>query len=74
MRSRGGKVVLHGDSFPGSPGVFAEAGRRKKATSTFTPTMIRTPFAGRGTVAMEILRQHPGPLDAIFSSRWAAAA
>ncbi|CAG8863586.1 L-threonine dehydratase biosynthetic IlvA [Pseudomonas fluorescens] len=65
VRSRGGQVVLHGDSFP-----HALAHALKLADShgaTFVPPFDDPDvIAGQGTVAMEILRQQPGPLDAIF--------
>ncbi|MNM57902.1 L-threonine dehydratase biosynthetic IlvA [compost metagenome] len=65
VRSRGGEVVLHGDSFP-----HALAHALKLADSegaTFVPPFDDPDvIAGQGTVAMEILRQQPGALDAIF--------
>ncbi|RWU21574.1 threonine ammonia-lyase, biosynthetic [Pseudomonas alkylphenolica] len=65
VRSRGGNVVLHGDSFP-----HALAYALKLADSegaTFVPPFDDPDvIAGQGTVAMEILRQQPGALDAIF--------
>jgi threonine dehydratase len=65
VRSRGGKVVLHGDSFP-------EALAHSLKLVDEQNLVYIHPFddpltiAGQGTVAMEILRQHPGNLDAIF--------
>jgi len=63
VRSRGGEVVLHGDSFP-----HALAHALKLADSegaTFVPPFDDPDvIAGQGTVAMEILRQQPGALDA----------
>lgn len=62
---RGGKVVLHGMSFDEA---CAEALlRAKKDGLTFIhPYDDPDVIAGQGTVAMEILRQHQGKLDAIF--------
>ncbi|NBA96577.1 threonine ammonia-lyase, biosynthetic [Pseudomonas sp. R5(2019)] len=65
VRSRGGNVVLHGDSFPQS---LAHALRlADEQGATFVPPYDDPDvIAGQGTVAMEILRQQPGELDAIF--------
>ena len=38
----------------------------KKASHLFTPLTTPDVIAGQGTVAMEMLRQHQGPLDAVF--------
>ncbi|MEL7937455.1 threonine ammonia-lyase, biosynthetic [Pseudomonas delhiensis] len=63
--SRGGEVVLHGDAFPEA---LAHALQLAEAHGyTFVPPYDDPDvIAGQGTVAMEILRQHPGRLDAIF--------
>jgi len=65
VRDRGGKVVLHGDAFPEA---LAHSFERVKADGLVYIHPFDDPhvIAGQGTVAMEILRQHPGPLDAIF--------
>jgi threonine dehydratase len=61
----GGEVVLHGDSFSDA---FAHALVLQQAQDlTFVhPFDDPDVIAGQGTVAMEILRQHQGPLDAVF--------
>uniref|UniRef100_UPI00119CF40A pyridoxal-phosphate dependent enzyme n=1 Tax=Pseudomonas oryzihabitans TaxID=47885 RepID=UPI00119CF40A len=61
VQSRGGEVVLHGDAFPDA---LAEALRLVKEQGyTFVPPYDDPDvIAGQGTVAMEILRQHPGRL------------
>jgi threonine dehydratase len=61
----GGEVVLHGDSFSDA---FAQALLLQQAQNlTFVhPFDDPDVIAGQGTVAMEILRQHQGPLDAVF--------
>jgi threonine dehydratase len=65
VRSRGAEALLHGESFP-----FALA-RALELVQQTGRTFV-SPFddpdviAGQGTVAMEILRQHQGGLDAIF--------
>ncbi|WP_446731581.1 threonine ammonia-lyase, biosynthetic [Pseudomonas sp. OTU5201] len=65
VRSRGGKVVLHGDAFPDA---LAHALKlAEECGLTFVPPYDDPDvIAGQGTVAMEILRQHAGRLDAIF--------
>ncbi|MFM9270363.1 threonine ammonia-lyase, biosynthetic [Halomonas elongata] len=65
VRAWGAKVVLKGDAFA------AAAGHAQELIEEHGYTYI-PPFddvdviAGQGTVAMEILRQHGGRLDAIF--------
>ncbi|NYT37590.1 threonine ammonia-lyase, biosynthetic [Allopusillimonas soli] len=65
VRRFGGEVVLAGDSFSDA----AEHARQleKKERLTFVhPFDDPDVIAGQGTIGMEILRQHPGPIDAIF--------
>ncbi len=65
VRSRGAQALLHGASFP-----FAQEHAlklaRESARTFVSPFDDPDVIAGQGTVAMEILRQHPGHLDAIF--------
>ncbi len=63
--ARGGRAVLHGDAFPEA---LAHALQLAEARGlTFVPPFDDPDvIAGQGTVAMEILRQHPGRLDAVF--------
>src|SRR5207344_2531092 len=65
VRSLGGEVVLHGDSYSDA---YVHALELEKAQSlTFVhPFDDPDVIAGQGTIAMEILRQHQGPIDAIF--------
>ncbi len=64
VRSRGGQVVLKGDAFPQA---LAHALKLAEQGYTFVaPFDDADVIAGQGTVAMEILRQQPGALDAIF--------
>ncbi|MFG0753677.1 threonine ammonia-lyase, biosynthetic [Pseudomonas sp. TYF_14] len=65
VRSRGGKVVLHGDSFPEALAYSLKLVDEKGFVYVHPYDDPHT-IAGQGTVAMEILRQHPGRLDAIF--------
>ncbi len=65
VRARGGKVVLHGDAFPEA---LAHSLKlvEDKGYVYIHPYDDPHVIAGQGTVAMEILRQHQGPLDAVF--------
>ncbi|PVZ59110.1 threonine ammonia-lyase, biosynthetic [Pseudomonas sp. B1(2018)] len=65
VRSQGADAVLHGESFPFALAhALALAG---ESGGTFvSPFDDPDVIAGQGTVAMEILRQHQGALDAIF--------
>jgi len=65
VRSRGGKVVLHGDSFPEALAYSLKL-VEEMGFVYIHPYDDPDTIAGQGTVAMEILRQHQGPLDAIF--------
>jgi len=65
VAARGAEVVLHGDS-------YAEAYkralklRRSRGLTYVHPFDDPEVIAGQGTVGMEILRQHPRAIDAIF--------
>jgi threonine dehydratase len=61
----GAEVILHGDSYDEA---LAEAHRLREARgAVFAPPYDdEDVIAGQGTVAVEILRQHPEPIDAIF--------
>jgi threonine dehydratase len=65
VRYWGGKVILHGDT-------FEEAHERARILERELGLTFVHPYddpdviAGQGTVGMEILRQHPDPIDAIF--------
>ena len=65
VRGRGAQVVLHGDSYDEA---YAHARiLSKKQTLTFVhPYDDADVIAGQGTIGMEILRQHAGPIHAIF--------
>jgi threonine dehydratase len=65
VKSLGGEVVLHGDSY--SDAYLHAIELEKKQGLTFVhPFDDPDVIAGQGTIAMEILRQHQGPLDAVF--------
>ncbi len=65
VKTLGGEVVLHGDSYSDA---YHHAVELEKAQGlTFVhPFDDPDVIAGQGTIAMEILRQHQGPLDAVF--------
>ena len=65
VRTLGGEVVLHGDSYSDA---YAHAVQLQEQQGlTFVhPFDDPDVIAGQGTIAMEILRQHQGPLDAVF--------
>ena len=64
-RARGAEVILHGDAFDEA---LAEA-RRREAEEGLTflhPFDDAEVIAGQGTIGMELLHQHTGPIEAIF--------
>jgi len=65
VRARGARVVLHGDSYDDAS-KHARLLERKHGLTFVHPYDDPDVIAGQGTIAMEILRQHPQPLDAIF--------
>jgi threonine dehydratase len=65
VRALGGEVVLHGDSYSDAHAHALEL-EAAKGLSFVHPFDDPDVIAGQGTIAMEILRQHPGRIDAIF--------
>ncbi|MCB1615468.1 MAG: threonine ammonia-lyase, biosynthetic [Pseudomonadales bacterium] len=65
VKARGGKVVLHGDTYD-EASTFAKALVREKGMCYVHPYDDPDVIAGQGTIGMEILRQHTGKIDAIF--------
>lgn len=65
VRSRGAKVVLHGDTYDEASQHALQLVEEKQLTYVH-PFDDPDVIAGQGTIGMEILRQHTGPLDAIF--------
>jgi threonine dehydratase len=65
VKARGGEVVLAGESFDEA---YAHARELEKAEKLSFVHPFDDPdvIAGQGTIGMEILRQHPKPIDAIF--------
>src|SRR6478752_6751771 len=65
VKTLGGEVVLQGESYSDAYTHAVEL--EKKQGLTFVhPFDDPDVIAGQGTIAMEILRQHQGPLDAVF--------
>ena len=65
VRRLGGEAVLHGGAYDEAYEHAAQIARREGMTFVH-PYDDPEVIAGQGTVAMEILRQHPAPLHAIF--------
>jgi len=65
VRALGGEVVLHGDSYSDAY-QHALALQKQEGLTFIHPFDDPDVIAGQGTVAMELLRQHQGPLDAVF--------
>jgi threonine dehydratase len=65
VKSLGGEVVLAGDSYSDA---YEQALKlqAKQGLTFIHPFDDPDVIAGQGTIAMEILRQHQGPLDAVF--------
>ena len=65
VRALGGRIVLAGNS-------YSDAYERARELEAEQGSVFVHPFddpdviAGQGTVGMEILRQHQGPIDAVF--------
>src|SRR5262245_29429505 len=65
VRARGAEVVLVGDSYDEAHAAARRLERRRSLTFVH-PYDDPDVIAGQGTIGMEILRQAPGPLDAVF--------
>ncbi|UVM30452.1 threonine ammonia-lyase, biosynthetic [Pseudomonas sp. B21-019] len=65
VHSRGADAVLHGESFPFALAYALDLAQQTGRTFV-SPFDDPDVIAGQGTVGMEILRQHQGPLDVIF--------
>ena len=65
VKSHGGEVVLHGDSYSDAYGRALELQAQHGLTFVH-PFDDPDVIAGQGTIAMEVLRQHQGPIDAVF--------
>ena len=65
VKALGGEVVLHGDSYSDAY-QHALALEKQQGLTFVHPFDDPEVIAGQGTIAMEMLRQHQGPLDAVF--------
>ena len=59
------RIVLHGESYSDAA-QHAKALEKSEALTFVHPFDDPEVIAGQGTIAMEILRQHSGPIDAVF--------
>jgi threonine dehydratase len=65
VKARGAHVVLHGDSYDEAYHYARALGRRRRLAFVH-PYDDPDVIAGQGTIAMEMLRQHPEAIHAIF--------
>ncbi|MGZ5206934.1 MAG: threonine ammonia-lyase, biosynthetic, partial [Caldimonas sp.] len=65
VRALGAEVVLRGDSYSDAHAHALEL-EGERSLSFVHPFDDPEVIAGQGTIAMEVLRQHQGPIDAIF--------
>lgn len=65
VRAHGAKVVLQGDTYD-EASAHAQTLVAEKQLTYIHPYDDPDVIAGQGTVAMEILRQHPDHIDAVF--------
>lgn len=63
--SFGGNPVIHGNSFDDAY-AYARQLEREQGMTFVHPFDDLDVIAGQGTIAMELVRQHPDPIDAIF--------
>jgi threonine dehydratase len=65
VASRGAEVVLYGDSYSDAYEHAREITRERNATFVhpYDDPMV---IAGQGTIAMELLRQHSGPIHSVY--------
>ncbi len=65
VAARGARIVLHGDSFSDAY-AHARSLEQAQALTFIHPYDDPDVIAGQGTIGMEILRQHPDPIHAVF--------
>jgi threonine dehydratase len=65
VRNLGGRVVLYGDNYDEAYTHAREIAAKRKLTFVH-PYDDPEVIAGQGTIGMEILKQHTGPLEAVF--------
>ena len=65
VRNLGASIILHGDSYDQAY-EHARSLEKKKSLVFVHPFDDPDVIAGQGTVAMEVLRQHEDPIEAVF--------
>ncbi len=65
VKAMGAQVVLHGESYSDAH-AHALVLQQQQGMTFVHPFDDPDVIAGQGTIAMELLRQHPGPLHAVF--------
>ncbi len=65
VAKRGAEVVLHGDTYDDAYAHAATLARRRRLAFVH-PYDDPDVIAGQGTIGMEILREHPAPIHAMF--------
>ncbi len=65
VKSFGGNAVLHGNGFDEAY-AYARKLEQERGLTFIHPYDDPDVIAGQGTIAMEILRQHSSPIDAVF--------
>ena len=65
VQAFGGKAVLHGNSYDEAY-AFARELEREQHMTFVHPFDDLDVIAGQGTIGMELLRQHSGPIEAVF--------
>ncbi len=65
VQKRGGEVVLYGETYDAAH-AHARALEAEQKLAFVHPFDDPEVIAGQGTIGMEILRQHPDPIDAVF--------
>ena len=65
VRARGAEVVLHGDTFEGAF-AHSQALQREGGATYIHPYDDLDVIAGQGTIGMELLRQMPRGMEAVF--------
>ncbi len=65
VQAHGAEVILHGDAYDDAY-LHARTLEKERGLTFIPPYDDPDVIAGQGTVAVEILRQHPGPIEAVF--------
>lgn len=65
VRALGAEIALHGSSYDDA-GAYAREVAEKQARTFIPPYDDPEVIAGQGTIAMEIMQQHPQPVHAVF--------